>query len=109
MAVAVSSDVPVRPKGMVLTKLANISGVENISWKGVSMTPGETAFTRTLCGASSFAQAFVRVIRPPLAVEYAPAPGPPPFLPAMETILTMLPDLRSIMEGATACEQSRTL
>src|SRR5207253_4818986 len=68
ITVAHSFDVPTRPSGVVAPKPGIISGVEKTSWKGVSMTPGETALTRTPWGASSFAIAFVSAINPPLAV-----------------------------------------
>src|SRR5580692_4003320 len=67
------------------------------------------AFTRTPYGASSLASDLVYVINPPFAAEYGPAPGPPPFLPAMETTLMIAPLLRSIMDETTACEQSAAL
>ena len=59
MTFAHSCAVPTRPSGIILTKFWIISGVENTSWKGVSMTPGDTALTRMFFGASSFARAFV--------------------------------------------------
>ena len=59
MTVAHSAAVPTRPSGIILTKFWIISGVENTSWKGVSMTPGETALTRMPCGASSLASDLV--------------------------------------------------
>src|SRR5262245_2694440 len=85
--------------------LAIISGVENCSWNGVSITPGDTPFTRIPCGAISLASDLVYVMSAPLAVEYGPAPGPPPLRPAIDTMLTIEPRLRAIIEGATACEQ----
>src|ERR1039458_3993605 len=70
MTVASSLGLPTRPSGIPLTKLAIISGVENTSWNGVSITPGDTAFARTPWGANSLASDLVNAIRPALAVEY---------------------------------------
>src|SRR5687767_10667485 len=102
MTVAHSSAVPTRPRGIIDTKFFIISGVENTSWKGVSITPGDTAFTRMPCGASSRAIDFVYAESAAFDAAYAPAPGPPPVWPAIDTTLTIAPRRRSIIDGATA-------
>src|SRR5512140_3766047 len=73
------------------------------------MTPGETALTRTPCGAASFASDFVNVMSPPLDVEYGPAPGPPPLRPAIDTTLMIAAFVGAIITGNAAREQNAAL
>ena len=71
MTVAHSAAVPTRPSGIIFTKFCIISGVEKTSWKGVSMTPGETALTRMPLGASSLASDLVKAVSAALDAAYS--------------------------------------
>ena len=56
--------------GIAALKDSSICGVEKRSWNGVWITPGATALTRMLSGASSFARPRVAVLTNPLAPAY---------------------------------------
>src|SRR5215211_7421700 len=101
--VATSSGLPARPSSTLFAAVSNAAGAVKRPWNAVSpINPGATQLTRTPCGASSFASAFVRLITAPFDAAYAPAPGPPPFHAASDDILTMQPRLRAIMPAPAA-------
>src|SRR5258706_16303294 len=57
---------------------------------GESTSPGHTALTRTPTGASSNANARVRLVTPPFDAQYTAAPALP-CTPASDDMLTMQP------------------
>ena len=65
---AVSSGVPVRPRGVSSRRAAKSAYVRS-PFMGVSITPGDRQFTRMPEGPSSLARALVRPMTPALAAE----------------------------------------
>src|SRR5262249_4922000 len=107
---ATSSGVPARERGTVFSAAANASPGVKRAWKSVPpMRPGDTQFTRTPEGASSFASALVIAMTAALAAAYANAPGPPPLCAASDDIMTMAPRPRGAIRFATACVQRNAL
>src|SRR5690606_37151284 len=68
---------------------------------GLSVSPGQTALTRTPKAPSSAASACVRPFSPNFDAQYEVLAGSPRF-PAMEETITMLPSRRSIIPGTIA-------
>src|SRR5450756_2921711 len=85
-----SSAVPSRAIGIVRRIASSCSGVENLSWNGVVITPGATALTRICRPASSLARLLVAVLTNPLEPAYRLAPGPQPLRAAILVRLMML-------------------
>jgi hypothetical protein len=66
----------------------------------VSMSAGAMPLTRKPAGASRRASERVRPMTAAFEVAYTGLPAMPPFWPAIEDSLTMLPPLRSTRRGA---------
>ena len=68
---AISSGCPTRPIGCAGPRIFSITSA--LPWIGpkigVSITPGQTAFTRILCGARSAAAHFIRPSTPCLVAQ----------------------------------------
>ena len=68
MALAASSGVPLRPRGVSAASSAMVSGPRPATMS-VSMTPGATQLTRMPEGPSSLARACVSAMTAPLVAE----------------------------------------
>src|SRR6185437_8953332 len=95
-AEAISSDLPIRPRGMSLNTafIASGSFATAFATMGVSITPGHIALTRMPRPAYSRAALFVSPITPCFEAVYAPRPGLP-IKPLVEEQLTITPLPRS--------------
>src|SRR5215208_1938074 len=106
-AFATSSARPSRPAAVRATVAARPSGLLNVSWNEVPISPGDTQFTRIFRGASSLARPRLNVSTPPFALAYAVAPGPPPSCAASDERFTIAPP--SGISGSTAFVTRKTL
>src|SRR5258706_13455799 len=97
-----------RAIGIVLRMVSSNSGVENRSWNGVAITPGDTPLTRMLAPASSLARLRVALERNALEPAYNRDPGPPPLRAAIELVLMMLPRPAAFMCLTAACAAAIT-
>src|SRR5215467_6924230 len=71
-----------------------------VSENEVSVEPGQITLTRIPCWRTSSASDSLKPTTPNLDAQYTARFADPTF-PAMEAMLMMCPDLRSIMEGNT--------
>src|SRR5882762_682351 len=73
---------PTNPGDSTMTSLAQVGDVlANVRSIGVSVPPGNSAFTRIFCGPYSAASALVRPIMPALLAAYVPFAETPPYSP----------------------------